>query len=223
MSTQRRDVVVIGGSAGAVEVLSKILSQLPVNLGAAVAVTLHRQPTFASSLAKVFARSSSLPVVEPADGDAFVPGRVYLAPQDQHMLIAGRVIRLDRGPRQHHTRPAIDPMFVSAADSYGGRVIGALLTGNLSDGVSGLIRVKDRGGLSLVQDPSEALFPSMPRNALIYDGVDLVLQSEILASVLARLVQGESVHALVRTIGVRTPQPEDQRSRRWVARGHRLP
>ena len=111
MAKPARDVIVIGGSAGAVEVLRTVFGDLPVDLGAAVAITLHRSPTLPSSLAGVFARRSSLDVIEPEDGEPFVPGRIYLAPPDRHMLICNDVIRLNRGPRQHHTRPAIDPMF----------------------------------------------------------------------------------------------------------------
>ena len=175
MPERSRDVIAIGGSAGAIEVLSIVFGLLPIDLGAAVAVAIHRPPTVASSLAEVLARGSSLEVLEPRDGDRLTPGRIYLAPADRHMLIGGDVLRLNREPRQHHTRPAIDPLFVSAAEQCRGRVIGLLITGSLSDGVSGMIRIKEVGGITLVQDPRQARFPSMPRNALIYDNVDLVL------------------------------------------------
>jgi two-component system chemotaxis response regulator CheB len=105
-------------------------------------------------------------------------------------VIDGKQILLDRGPKQHHTRPAIDPLFVSASESHSRRTVGVLLSGNLSDGVAGLIAIKARGGLSLVQDPREAEWSSMPWNALRYDDVDMVFQSATLAGLLERLVQG---------------------------------
>jgi two-component system chemotaxis response regulator CheB len=223
MPAQGRDLIVIGGSAGAIEAVTSILVALPAELGAAVAVTLHRHPTVPSSLREVLDRRSSLEVIEPQDGTRLAAGRVYLAPQDRHMLIDGRRIRLNRNPQQHHTRPAIDPLFTSAATSAGNRVIGVLLTGSLSDGVGGLIRIKQFGGLSLVQDPSQALAPSMPRNALIYDNVDLILRVESVAEALTRLVGGEPVSALLSMNGVRPPDAEDRRMPPWIARNHRLP
>lgn len=193
MASAERDVVVIGGSAGAVQALYTLFADFAPTFNAAVAVVLHRHPSFISNLADLFNKRSTLEVIEPEQGESFRPGRIYLAPQDRHMMVYDRTIQLTRQPRQHHTRPAIDPLFLSAAASYGERVIGVLLTGNLSDGVTGLIRIKERGGLSLVQDPREAPFPSMPQNALIYDHVDLIFPVENLADLLSALVAGETV------------------------------
>lgn len=223
MPDRVRDVIVIGGSAGAVEVLLTVLGSLPVDLGAAVAVTIHRHPTRPSTLDRVLGRRSSLPVIEPADEEPFTPGRVYLAPPDRHMVITDGVVCLNREPRQHHTRPAIDPLFISAAERFGARVIGLLVTGNLSDGVSGLIRIKQLGGITLVQDPSQALYPSMARNALIYDNVDLILGLQSVAATLAALVDGSSIGSFVETPSIRRPGPRHERMPRWVAPGHRLP
>jgi two-component system chemotaxis response regulator CheB len=222
MPERARNVIVIGGSAGAVELLSTVLALLPVDLGAAVAVALHRQPTIPSLLGQVLARRSSLQLIEPIDQEPFTPGRIYLAPPDRHMVISDGVVRLNREPRQHHTRPAIDPLFISAAESYRTRVIGLLVTGNLSDGVSGLIRIKQLGGISLVQDPRQALYPSMPRNALIYDNVDLILGLEGVAPTLAALVGGASVQSFVDSPSLRRPS-HDRAAPRWLAPGHRLP
>ena len=223
MREHSRDVIVIGGSAGAVEVLTTVLALLPLDLDAAIAVTIHRHPSVTSTLAAVFARTATFPVIEPEDGEPFTPRRIYLAPADRHMVIAGDVIRLNREPRQHHTRPAIDPLFTSAADSCETRVIGVLVTGNLSDGVSGLIRIKEMGGITLVQDPHEALYSSMPRNALIYDNVDLILALQSVAPALAGLVRGAPVQSLVDEPGVRRPGAAYEKPPGWVARGHRLP
>jgi two-component system chemotaxis response regulator CheB len=218
-----RNVVVIGGSAGAVEALFETLAMLPPDLKASVAIVLHRHPTFASSLGALFSRRSTMPVVEPEEGQAFKPGRVYLAPQDRHMTVGQGVIHLSRDPKQHHTRPAIDPLFMSAAEHYGSRVVGALLTGNLSDGVSGLIHIKEEGGVSLVQDPAEAPYPSMPRNALIYDHVDLVFRISSLGRLLARLVEGESVQSVSRDLDARVARDDELTAPRWLAPGRRLP
>jgi two-component system chemotaxis response regulator CheB len=193
----RRDVIVIGASAGGFEALTQLLSRLPRDLPAAVAITLHRSPQARSNMAPVLGRHARIRVIEPAEGDRFERGRVHLAPPDLHMTLhQHHTIKLDRGPKQHHSRPAIDPMFRSAAESYGARVTGVLLTGNLSDGVAGLIHIGAKGGLSLAQDPEEAPFPSMPRAALLYDSVDLVFKLDDLHEVLVALVAGEPVESL---------------------------
>jgi two-component system, chemotaxis family, protein-glutamate methylesterase/glutaminase len=223
MATRRRDVIVIGGSAGSIEALLRLFRDIPPDLDAAIAVVTHRHPTFASSLAKLLTRRSNLEVVEPVDSEPFTPRRIYLAPADRHMTICDGHIQLSRSAKQHHTRPAIDPLFVSAAEEYGPRVVGALLTGNLSDGVSGLIRIKEKAGLSMVQDPNEAPFPSMPRNALIYDHVDLVFQIGFLANLLAELVKGVPVQTAVHALGARPTREADYVLPRWLAHGHRLP
>jgi two-component system, chemotaxis family, protein-glutamate methylesterase/glutaminase len=204
-----RDVVVIGGSAGAVEAVRDLVAALPADLPAAVGVTLHRHPSAASSLAQVFNRRASMKVIEPEQGETFAPGRVYLAPQDRHMTVFDGAVHLDRQPRQHHTRPAIDPLFRAVARAYGSRVIGVLLTGNLSDGVGGLIAIKEAGGLSLVQDPNQAPHPSMPQNALIYDHVDLIFQIEHLADLLVKLIDGRSVAEVTTSGGARPVRAAD--------------
>jgi two-component system, chemotaxis family, protein-glutamate methylesterase/glutaminase len=200
-----RDVVVVGGSAGAVEVVGELLAHLPRDFEAAIAVTLHRPATVVSSMAQVFARRSALPVVEPEQGQSFLPGRIHLAPPDRHMTVFDGTIQLNRRPPQHHSRPAIDPLFQSAATCYGSRVIGVLLTGNLSDGVSGLRDIKRHGGLSVVQDPAQARFPAMPQNALEYDHVDLVFRIEALAELLQKLVRGESIASAAALSGISVP------------------
>src|SRR4051812_45742702 len=192
----RRDVIVIGASAGGFEALTELLSRLPPGLPAAVAITLHRSPQGRSSMVPVLARKARIEVIEPATGDRFARGRVHVAPADVHMTVGQHSIWLDRGPKQHHSRPAIDPLFRSAADSYGARVIGVLLTGNLSDGVAGLIHIGAHGGLSLAQDPKEAPSPSMPLNAVLYDSVALTFKMDELHEVLLALLAGEPVESL---------------------------
>jgi two-component system chemotaxis response regulator CheB len=185
-----RDVILVGGSQGSIAAIRVLLAGLPPELKAAVAITIHRSPTFASSLAQTFASRSPLPVVEPSNGQRFAEGFVYLAPPDHHMVLRHDAMWLDRGPRRHFSRPAIDVMFASGAEEYGTRVIGVLLTGNLSDGVAGLVAIKDHGGLSLVQDPDEAEAPSMPLNAVAYDDVDVIFPMASSSGLLTKLVSG---------------------------------
>jgi len=189
----RRDVIVIGASAGGVEALMRLFSELPVDLAAAIGVVLHRSPVHETRLAMVLGRRAALPVYEAGDGDPLKPGAIWLAPRDQHLLVEDGRLRLSRGPREHHTRPAIDPLFVSAAQSYGSRVVGVVLSGTGDDGVRGLIAIKAHGGLSLVQDPAEALHAGMPRNALAGDQVNAILSLDDLASTLGALALGEAV------------------------------
>lgn len=196
-----RDLIGIGASAGGVLLLRALLARLPADLPAAVFVTLHRSPLGPSILAEVLGHNAALPVLEPADGDAHQPGHVYVAPRDLHMTVHDGQIRLDRGPRQHHTRPAIDPLFSSLA-GHGARVAGVLLSGNLSDGVAGLVAIKGAGGLSLVQDPFEAEFPSMPQKALFYDHVDLVFHIDAAPALLTRLARGQSPQSAMRGLDV---------------------
>jgi two-component system chemotaxis response regulator CheB len=198
-----RDVILIGGSQGSIPVLKRLLAGLPREFRAAVGVTVHRSPTFASSLADVLGVHARMPVCEGRDGQLFEQGRVYLAPPDHHMQFRGGAVWLDRGPKQQFVRPAIDVMFASGAASYGPRVIGVLLTGNLSDGVAGLIRIKQHGGLSLVQEPADAEAPSMPINAISYDDVDIAFNSDSAPNLLAQLVAGASLDRASRVPGVR--------------------
>ena len=189
----RRNVITIGASAGGVEVLRCLFSLLPGDVPAAIAVVLHRNPVFESRLPLVLGRRARLRVVEPADGEPFKPGSIYVAPRDQHMLLENGVLRLHRGPKEHGTRPAIDPLFRSAAEAYGARVVGVLLSGLGDDGVPGLVEIKKAGGLSIVQDPEEAPHPSMPCAAIRDDDVDAVLKVHDLAAAIVDLAKGEVV------------------------------
>ena len=186
----RRDIVVLGGSAGAVMPILSLLESLPSGLPAAVAVVLHRHPLYETRLPKVLGRHCRLTVIEPLDGDAIHPGVVYVAPRDQHMVFRDGVVRLDRGPKQHRTRPAIDPLFVSASAAYGSRVLGVLFSGMGSDGVSGFLAIKATGGITLVQAPGEAQYPTMPLRALREDDVSAALTVPALSEAVAVLAGG---------------------------------
>jgi two-component system chemotaxis response regulator CheB len=189
VSRHAHDVVVIGASAGGVEALGELLANLPADLPAAIAITLHRRPV-RSPLAEVLGRRTGLPIVEASEHMPFLRGRVHLAPPDQHMRVDLGFIGLDRGPKQHYTRPAIDPLFASAAAEYGARVLGVLLTGNLSDGSIGMAEIKAAGGLCLVQRPGDASFPSMPESALFLGGIDYVFDVAAAHEFLIPLVSG---------------------------------
>jgi two-component system chemotaxis response regulator CheB len=191
----RRDVIVIGASAGGVQPLKDLLQVLPPDFPATVAIVLHRSPYYETQLPLVLGRHALLSVLEPADRDPVLSGAVYVAPRDQHMIFEDGLVRLSRGAREHHTRPAIDPLFRSAAERYGPRVVGVLLSGKGSDGVSGLIAIKKVGGVSLVQHPGEARFQKMPCTAIAEDDVDAMLTIDELAVALAALARGEAVEA----------------------------
>lgn len=195
----RRNVIVLGASAGGVSALRELFAKLPSDIDAAIAVVLHRSPMVESMLAPVLAWRSTLPVIEAVGGMPFQRGTIHVAPRDQHLYIDDTTLRLSRGPKEQHTRPAIDPLFKSAAASHGPRVVGVLLSGTGDDGVSGLISITAAGGISLVQDPLEAAYPHMPRSALINDRVQAALPVADIADVLAVLARGESAPMAVRT------------------------
>ncbi|AEV83625.1 chemotaxis protein CheB [Actinoplanes sp. SE50] len=162
----RRDVVVIGGSAGAHKPLTQLLSRLPADLPAAVLVVLHLAPGARSTLAEMLGSACALPVRTAADGEPIRTGQVYVGAADRHLVVDGDVLRLSDGPRQNRVRPAVDALFRAVARWCGPRAIGVVLSGSLDDGAAGLAAIVAGGGLALVQDPAEARFPGMPRAAL---------------------------------------------------------
>jgi len=169
-----RDIIVVGASAGGIEVLQQLAAALPRDLAASVFVTVHFPEHGVSVLPRILARAGPLPALHAVDGEPIVHGRIYIAPPGFHLLLERSCMRLVRGPRENGNRPAIDPMFRSAAVTFGPRVIGVVLTGLLDDGTSGLAAIKRNGGTTVVQDPADALFPSMPQSAMEYVEVDHV-------------------------------------------------
>jgi two-component system chemotaxis response regulator CheB len=161
-----RDIVVIGGSAGAVEGILRIAGALPATLAARVFVVIHVPPTAPSVLPRLLERSGPLRARHPRDADATQPSTIYVAPPDHHLVVRHGSVGVVRGPRENGHRPAVDPLFRSASRAYGGRVIAVVISGNLDDGSAGLRAVADRGGATLVQDPADAVYPGMPQNAL---------------------------------------------------------
>lgn len=184
----RPDIIVVGASAGGVEVISTIVSGLPRGLRAAVLVVLHVSRG-RSVLPDILTRLGPLPAVHPDDGEPLEYGRIYVAPPDHHMTIEGDRVRITHGPTENGVRPAVDPLFRSAARTFGSRVIGVVCSGSLDDGTAGLMAVKAGGGTTIVQDPDEATAPGMPRSALAAVDVDHVLRARGIAPLLSSLVQ----------------------------------
>lgn len=161
-----RDIIVIGASAGGLEAISTVLAAMPPGLDAAVLIVLHTSPRGESLLPRIFERAGNLPASHPRDGEAIERGKVYIAPPGFHMIVEDGFLRVLQGPRENLHRPAIDPLFRSAAAAYGPRVIGVILTGMLDDGTAGLMVLNASGGEAIIQDPESALFSEMPKSAL---------------------------------------------------------
>ncbi|MBD2256508.1 chemotaxis protein CheB [Pseudanabaena sp. FACHB-2040] len=194
-----RNIVVIGASAGGVETSKELVSYLPPDLAASLFVAMHFPANSVSILPSILNRCGTLPALHPEDGTAIEPGRIYVAPPNYHMELRRRTsvsgdqdasgyIVLDQGPRENGYRPAIDFLFRSAARTYHQRVIGVILSGMLDDGTAGLMQIKARGGVVLVQDPQEALFSGMPNSAIANVKADAVLPIAKLAAHLVEII-----------------------------------
>ena len=187
-----KDIIVIGSSAGGVEALSRFCAALPADLPATIFIVQHLSPSAKSVLPQLLDRAGPLPALVPSDGQAFERGHIYVGAPDHHLLVRDGRILVRRGPFENRTRPAINALFRSAALAYGSRVTGVVLTGLLDDGTDGLIAIKAAGGTSIVQDPDEAEWPSMPRNAVKRDHVDRVVRLDQLAEVVAETAREEA-------------------------------
>jgi two-component system chemotaxis response regulator CheB len=180
-------IIVFGGSSGAIEALIEIVRRLPREIPAALFVGVHVSPKGESVLPNILSRAGTLLASHAVDGTPIRAGHIYVAPPDFHLLLKSGLMRLSRGPRENNHRPAIDPLFRSAAASYGANVIGVLLSGNLDDGTAGLLAIKQRGGMAVVQDPNDAQFPDMPRGALSAIKIDYALPAKEIGPLLSRL------------------------------------
>jgi two-component system chemotaxis response regulator CheB len=192
-----RDIITIGASAGGVETLRELIALLPGDLPAAVCIVQHMAAERQSQLPDILAARAQLPAAFAQDGEEVRPGRVYVAPPNNHLLVEPGRLRVIRGPRENRHRPAIDPLFRSAAWAYGPRVVGVVLTGFLDDGTAGLWAIKSCGGTTIVQSSADALYPDMPRNAAIATEVDHTLAVAEIAPLLDRLAR-EPVAAATR-------------------------
>jgi two-component system chemotaxis response regulator CheB len=181
-------IVVIGASAGGLEALRALITDLPGDFAVPICVVMHMSPQSPGLLHEILGRSTQLSVVKAADRDRLKPGTIYLPPPDCHLTVEPGRVRVSKGPRENLFRPAIDPLFRSAAQVYGPAAIGVILTGNLDDGTAGLWAIKQMGGVAVVQDPADSLFPSMPRTAIRHVNVDHIVPRAAIPALLGRLV-----------------------------------
>jgi two-component system chemotaxis response regulator CheB len=182
-----RDIIVIGGSAGAINAVNEVLPGLHKDLPAAVFVVIHSGQYASGLLASIFQRLTELKVRYAEDREPIELGAVYLAPPDRHLLLKPGEVRVVRGPKENNFRPAIDPLFRSAAYTYGPRVIGVLLSGLLDDGAYGLAQIKQHGGITIAQSPEDAQQPDMPLSAIRRAAVDRVAPAAEMAALLQEL------------------------------------
>jgi two-component system chemotaxis response regulator CheB len=191
MSTPRAppSIVVIGASAGGLATLQELVRHLPPDLPAALFVVLHTAPNFESALPEILGRAGPLPAVHARDGEPLRTGMITVAPPDYHLLIRFDRVELSHGPRENHARPAVDPSLRTAARAHRNRVVGVLLSGMLGDGTLGLMAVKTRGGVTIVQDPNEATYSGMPEHALQFVEVDHVLPVQEIARVVTGIAR----------------------------------
>lgn len=179
-------MIAIGASLGGVDSLQTLVSHFDAGLPAAVLIVLHLSPNRRSHLARILAAASALPVSEAVDGEHLRAGHVYVAPPDHHMVVRDSSIALERGPRENRVRPAIDPLFRTAAWAYGANLAAVVLSGMQGDGTVGLMAVKANGGMTIVQDPDESAQRSMPDSAIRYVDVDHVAKLRAIASLVIR-------------------------------------
>lgn len=194
----RPKVVVIGASAGGVEALSRLVGDLPADYSLPIVVVLHVPPT-SSLLPQILSRAGRLPADHAEDGAPLEAGRIMIAPPDCHVLVDDSALRVVRGPKENGHRPAVDPLFRTAAAQFGSATVGIVLSGALDDGTAGLANIKNNGGLTVVQEPAEALYPAMPTSARDAVDPDYVLPIRRIAALLVEL-------------GARPPDPESAQS-----------
>lgn len=191
--TALNDIIVIGGSAGSIAAMMLIVGAFPIDFPAAVFIVTHLARRSPSVLDRILERAGVLPCKVARDNEEIRPGRIYVAAPDRHLIVQGPFVRLLYGPRHNLSRPAIDMLFRSAAQSYGPSVTGVVLSGMLDDGAQGLVTIKEYGGTTIVQDPEDALHSDMPENALRYADVDYVLPA---AEIGAQLVEHVKQHMM---------------------------
>jgi two-component system, chemotaxis family, protein-glutamate methylesterase/glutaminase len=179
------DLVVIGASAGGLRALSEIVSGLPPTLSVAIVIVVHTRAEGTSFLPDILSRDTTLPVSFARHRARLRPGHIYVAPPDRHLFVDRDSLKLTRGPKENGFRPAVDPLFRTAARAYGASVMGIILSGALDDGTYGLMAIKACGGIAVAQDPEEATHPVMPLNAIRYVQVDHVLRASAIASLIA--------------------------------------
>ncbi len=185
---KRDKLLVIGGSAGSLHVILSVLSALGKGYPIPVLVVLHRNNIFESSLEELMAVRTNAVIKEVEEKDAILPGVIYLSPADYHVLIENdHTFSLDYSERVNYSRPSIDVTFRSAAEAYGEGVIALMLSGGNADGAEGMRDIKQRGGMTIVQDPLTAEVPYMPQQVLLRMEVDIVAATELLPELIRGL------------------------------------
>jgi len=185
---QTRDIIVVGASAGGINALKEFVRFLPADFKGSVFVVLHIPAYTETYLPHILSKAGPLKAEIPKDGETIEPGKIYVAPNDHHMLLEGSKVIVRRGPKENRFRPSIDALFRSAAYVYGPRVIGVVLSGFLDDGTSGLWSIKRMGGLAIIQDPNDAEQPQMPENVLTYVEVDYTVSAIDMGPLISGLV-----------------------------------
>jgi two-component system chemotaxis response regulator CheB len=183
----KRDIIVIGASAGGFAALKTLVENLPPRIDASIFIVWHMGSDVRGILPEVLNKLNSIRVYSPKDKDPILTNRIYVAPPDHHLLVERDRVRVTHGPKENRFRPAVDPLFRSAAYAYGNRVIGVVLSGALDDGTAGLWQIKFDGGMAIVQDPNDAEVPSMPENAMAEVLVDHCVPIAALAELLIEL------------------------------------
>jgi len=187
-------LIVVGASTGGVHALKIVLKGLPADLAAAVLIVLHRSEAIPDLLPEILQGVSALPVSVAFHGDRLEAGRVYLAPPDNHLLVRGEHVEVVRGPRENAARPAVNPLFRTAAAEHGAHVVGVVLTGRLDCGTAGVLAIKAHGGATVAQDPMTAECGDMPASAIRSGAVDEVLSLESIAPRLIALLDQTVAH-----------------------------
>jgi two-component system chemotaxis response regulator CheB len=192
-SRERAEIVVMGASAGGVHALSEVVRSLPADFPAAVLVVLHVAASSPSLLPRILDRTSALPSSAAQDGDRIEPGHIYVAPPDLHLVVDGDTLRLTATARVNGHRPAVDPLFCAAAHAHRERVVGVVLSGTRDDGTVGLAQIKECGGVTIVQDPEDALYDGMPTSAIEHVAVDAILPASEIGAALVELATAGSL------------------------------
>ena len=206
-------LVVIGASAGGIEALRELVRSIPPTFPAPLCVVLHLAPDSPGLIPDILGRAGPLRALHPSDRQRLEAGTIYVAPPDHHLLVEPGRLRVTKGPRENRFRPAIDPLFRSAAQVYGPAAIGIILTGNLDDGTAGLWTLKQMGGIAIVQDVNDAMFPSMPASAANHVDVDYSVPLDQVPGLLVQLV------GLPRG----TTRPSSRRRLMWRLTSRRVP
>lgn len=191
------DIVVIGASADGVEALQRLVANLPEDYQGSLFITLHMAPETKSLLAPILDRSGRLPASTAKDGQAIRRAHIYVAPPDYHLVLRRERLVVIRGPKEHGHRPSVDVMFRSAAQAYGARVVGVVLSGYRDDGTAGLVDIKKAGGIAIVQDADDAAAPQMPLHAAERVRPDYIVKANQIAAVLVRLLEEAAIEERV--------------------------